>query len=110
MIYFSGSWNCQTCQTDVKAVAKLWSNPEALKRITSLMAGKIFPMSLKSIISDFHFSDGLFCKRSDLGLKPDQVAACQKYMMAFLAPGMKVVMSELDMQSSKACNAWFNVC
>ena len=46
-IYFSDSWNCQTCQADVKAVAKLWSNSEALKRITSLMAGNIFPIHLK---------------------------------------------------------------
>lgn len=75
------------------------------------MAGKIFFQWVPNIISNFeYFSDGLFCKRSDLGLKPDQVAACQKYMMAFLSPGMKVVMSELDTQSSKACNAWFNVC
>ena len=89
---FSDSWNCQTCQTDVKGVAKLWSDSEVLKRLTPLMA------------------DGLFCKRSDLGLKPEEVEACQKYITAFLSPAMKVIMSELDDRSSDACNAWFNIC
>ena len=52
----------------------------------------------------------MFCKRPDLGLKPEEVEACQKYISAFLGPAMKVVMSELDMRSSDACNAWFNLC
>ena len=89
--FFFRTWDCQTCKEDVRAFVEIISSDEATN----------------VIVDDL--SNELFCKDPQLGLNPDQIENCQKYVAIFMPVAMKGYFDE-NFGSSICGSELYDVC
>ena len=87
----SRTWDCQTCKEDVSAFVEIISSDAAIN----------------VIVHDL--SNELFCQDPELGLNPDQINNCQKYVTLFMPVAMKEYFDE-NFGSSICGSELYNVC
>ena len=79
------TWDCDTCQADVKAVGAILTSDQASEAVVVGLRGQAF------------------CQDPALGLSEEQVIGCQDFISAFMPAALQTFFRKMDENSDKIC-------